>query len=183
VFGDALVQRRREDFHFVKICEKKQAEEVRASRHSEILFLDGAGDEYHRIVLNDAKALEVEMAGVLEKYRPREVSWASTDGRLPADPKKPVVLVFADSSKESGEALKLLRDRSVAFFHDRFIFVKTAYRKDSEEAKKWGVAQAPAFVLLEAGRAEPVERVTLPKAAWELRGLLARALARAAERK
>lgn len=145
--------------------------------------MDADAGEYHRIVFLDANALHVEMTGVLEKYRPREVSWASTDGKLPADPKKPVVLVFADSTKESAEALKLLRDRQVAFFHDRFTFIRSAWKKDSEEAKKWAVPQAPAFVVIDGARGEALERVTLPKAAWELRGALTRSLARLAEKK
>ncbi len=156
------------------------AEEVRATRAAEILFLDGDVSEYHRIVLNDAKALDVEMTGVLERYRPREVSWAST---LPAEPKKPVVLCFTDSTKASSDALKLLRDRSIAFFHDRFIFVRVAWRKDSEEAKKWAIPQAPAFVVIRSPRAEPLERVVMPKAAWEIRGALTRTLAKPVEKK
>ena len=123
------------------------------------------------------------MSGVLEKYRPREVSWASADAKVPVDAKKPVVLVFADSTKESTEALKLLRDRSVAFFHDRFIFVRATWKKDSEEAKKWAVPQAPAFVVIDPARAEALERVTMPKAAWEIQGALTRSLAKLAEKK
>jgi len=123
------------------------------------------------------------MTGVIEKYRPREVSWASVDAKVPADAKKPVVLVFADSTKESTEALKLLRDRQVSFFHDRFIFVRSAWKKDSEEAKRWAVAQAPAFVVIDPARTEALERVTMPKAAWELKGALTRSLAHLAEKK
>jgi len=184
VFGDPLIQRRREEFHFVKACDKKTAEEVSASRSSEILFLGGQAEEYHRMVLNDAKALDVEILGVLEKYRPREVSWASTDGRMPADPKKPVVLVFADSTKDSTDALKLLRDRSVAYFHDRFIFIRAFWKKDSADSKKWAVPQAPSFLVIGPGsEGEVLERVTLPKAAWEIQGALTRTLAKPAEKK
>jgi acyl-CoA synthetase (NDP forming) len=123
------------------------------------------------------------MGGVLERYRPREVAWASADAKTVLESKKPVVVVYADSTKESAEALKLLRDRQVAFFHDRFVFVRSAWKKDSEDAKKWAVAQAPAFLVMDPARSEVLERVALPKAAWELKGALTRALAQLSEKK
>ena len=181
VFSENAIQKRSQEFHFVKVCEKAMSEQVRATRALEILFLDGYGDEYGRTCLSDAKSLDLEMTGVLEKYRPREVSWASTDAKVPADAKKPVVLAFVDSNKESSEALKMLRDRSIAFFHDRFIFVRAVWKKDSDEAKKYAVTQAPSFLVLDRG--EVVERVALPKAVWELKGALTRTLAKPDDKK
>jgi hypothetical protein len=181
VFSENAIQKRSGEFHFVKVCEKGMSEQVRATRALEIVFMDGYGDEYGRTSLSDVKSLDQEMAGVLEKYRPREVSWASTDAKIPADTKKPVVLVFADSTKESTEALKMLRDRSISFFHDRFVFVRSAWKKDSDESKKYAVTQAPSFLVLDRG--EVVERVALPKAVWEVKGALTRTLAKVDDRK
>ena len=71
-----------------------------------------------------------------------------------------------------------MEDRSIAKFHDRFHFVKTAFRRDSEEAKKYGVSQAPSFVILEPGKGEVIEKSTGKKTAREIRAAIVKALAR-----
>src|SRR5262245_17316587 len=39
-FADPAVLKRQEDFHFVRVCEKKTAQSVKASRAPEAIFLD-----------------------------------------------------------------------------------------------------------------------------------------------
>src|SRR5438445_432541 len=45
LFADAAILKRQDEFHFVRICEKKTAQAVRATRAPEAIFLDGDGDE------------------------------------------------------------------------------------------------------------------------------------------
>ena len=149
-----------------------------AVRALELIFLDPEGEEVHRADFKDAAALSGAMAAATERCAPRAVAWASTDGSLPAAAGKVIVLVFADDRKDSAEFLKLLEDRTLAPFHDRLVFVKTAWKKDGESAKRWGVAQAPALVLVDPARNEVLERVVGRKTPKDIKASFLKALGR-----
>jgi hypothetical protein len=83
---------------------------------------------------------------------------------------KPVVYVFGDA-----ETQKALGDRAVSPLHDRLIFVKASLK--TEDAKRFGVTQAPALVVVEKN--EVLEKVEGRKTPKDLRAALLRALAKA----
>lgn len=176
--SDPQVEKRVGDFCYVRASDRKTAAAVRAVRALELIFLDREGEELHRADFKDAAALGAAMSVAAERNAPRAVAWASTDGSLPAAAGKLVVLVFADDRKESAELLKQLEDRVVAPLHDRLVFVKTAWKKDGESAKRWGVGQAPALVLVDPARNEVLERIVGRKAPKDLKASFVRALAR-----
>lgn len=183
VFGDAsLIQKRQDQFYFARVTDKKMAQELKATRVREAIFIDGDGTEMHRATFNDGRSLDRAMGAALEKYAPREIAWRSYDAKetvaATEERKKLVLLGFADERKESAEALKVLEDRQLAKYHERFLFMKAAFRKDSEEAKKWGVSQAPSFVIVDPAKGEVLERTSGRRTVKELKPLIVKALAR-----
>jgi hypothetical protein len=177
---DAAVARRSGDFCFVRLTDRKAAAELRATRCLEAIFLDPDGEEVHRAEFKDAAALDRSMATAVERCSARPVPWASTDGSLPAAAGgRPVVLVFADDRKESVDGLKALEDRAVASLHEKFVFVKVPWKKDGEEAKRWGAALAPSVVVVDPSSREVLDRAAGRKAPRDLRALLLKALAKA----
>jgi hypothetical protein len=171
-FSDPAVLKRLDDFYFVRLCDRKTAQELRATRAMEAIFIDGDGDEVSRAGFNDARSLEAAMGAALQRYSPREVPWASTAGKVPApneSEKRPTALLFVDERKDSQEFLKALEDRTLVKYHERFLFVKLPWKRDSEEARRAGVAQAPTLVFLAPGKGEGVDRLSGRKAPRELK--------------
>ena len=179
--GEPGIVKRANDFLFVRVADRKTAAEIRATRCLEVIFLDPDGEEVHRAEFKDAPALEKSMATASELCGPRPVAWVSADGGLPAQTGaggRPVVLAFTDDRKESADVLKSLEDRVVASIQDRLVFVKSAWKKDGEEAKRWGVTQAPTFVIVDPASREVLERVSGRKTPKDLRAAFLRALAK-----
>src|ERR1043165_420077 len=58
LFAEPAILKRQDDFHFVRICEKKTALSLRATRAPEAIFLDPDGDEVYRSGFNDGSSLE-----------------------------------------------------------------------------------------------------------------------------
>lgn len=178
-FAEAGVLKRAGDFLFVRAADRNTAAEVRASRCLEAIFLDPEGEELHRAEFKDAGALEKSMGIAAAAWSNRPVAWIASDGSLPADAGgRPVVLAFTDDRKESAEALKALDDRAVSSLQGRLVFAKTAWKKDGDAAKRWGVSQAPAFVVVDPSTREVLERLQGRKSAKDLRAAFLRALAR-----
>lgn len=171
--ADPVVEKRSGSFFFVRACDRKTAEGVRATRCMELIFLDPDGSELHRAEFRDAATLEKAMSAATERLGPRPVAWATAEGK--AD--KPRVYVFADERKDSLDLLKALEDRAVAPLHDLVIFVKAAPR--SEDAKRLNVSQTPALVVVDNdGKNEVLERLSGRKSAKDIRAALLRALAK-----
>ena len=180
-FSDPALAKRLEGFHCVRVSEKRAAQELKATKCPEVIFLDSDMEEFSRSNFQDLRTLDKALEQANGKYAPREISWASYDSKRPAAPdesKRLTLLAFADDRKESTEELKAMEDRTIAKFHDRFHFVRAIYRRESEEAKKYAVSQAPSFVILEPSKGEVVEKVQGKKTAREIRAYLVKALAR-----
>jgi hypothetical protein len=181
-FGDGLVLARRKDaFHYVRLCCRKTAESLKATTAPEAIFIDGDGLEYHRSVFADPRSLDRAMAEALEKYAPRPVPWVAYEGKLPAggeEGKRLVLLAFTDEKKESAEALKVLEDRRVVKLHERFHFLRASLRRDPEEAKRWGVTTAPTLLVVDPAKGETLERQSGRKDAAEVKALLLRAISK-----
>src|SRR5471032_612938 len=65
VFADPVILKRQEEFHFVRVCEKKTALAVRATKAPEAIILDADGDEVYRAGFTDAAGLDQAMTGAL----------------------------------------------------------------------------------------------------------------------
>lgn len=176
VFGESSVVRRQEEFHFVRVCEKKTAQALRATKPPEAIILDSDGDEVYRSAFSDAASLDQAMSAALQRYTPRDVHWAAD---VPASfGGKSLLVVGFDDDK--GEALKTFDDRTLVKYHDRIQFVRYPVRKDSEAAKKWGVAQGPTVFFCDAGKdapeKNPLEKLVGRKTAPVLKAAIQKAL-------
>jgi hypothetical protein len=179
VFADPVILKRQEEFHFVRVCEKKTALAVRATKAPEAIILDADGDEVYRAGFTDAAGLDQAMTGALQHYAPKEIRWA---GEVAANSGgKPLLVVGFDDEK--GETLKAFEDRTLAKYHDRIEFVRYSLKKDVEAAKKWGVTQGPALFICDATRENPerntLERLTGKKNASALKASIQKCLLRA----
>lgn len=177
-FADPAIQKRTDEFHFVRVCERKTAQAVGATKAPEIIFLDSEGDEVHRSGFADAATLDRAMAAALQKVAPRAAPWAA---ELPAVPSgKPLLIVGFDDEKN--ESLKAFEDRLLVKYHDRFDFVRYTLKKDAEAAKKWGVTQAPSVFLCDASKDVPeknvLEKLSGKKSAAAIKVSIQKALAK-----
>jgi hypothetical protein len=179
VFGDPAMERWKEKFVFARVADKKGAEELKATKPLEILYLAADGDEVHRSAFLDLAALEKDLAVATKRITPRAPDWATVDFKQPAaEGAKPIVLFLTDDRKDSLDTLKALESAEVAPFHERVVFVRHAWKKDSEEAKKYGAAQAPMVLVLDGSTREPIEKAAGKKTARELKALIQKALAK-----
>ena len=181
-FGETCIEKRKDSFHFVRVVDKKMANDLKATRCAEIIFLDCDGDEFCRSFFQDIRSLDKAMEQALQKYGPREISWAAYDakaGVTASDERKRLVLLgFSDEKKESSEAMKVLEDRQLVKYHDRFLFLRVAFKKDSEECRKWGVTQAPAVVIVDPAKGTEVDKWIGRRSVKEIKPVFAKAMAR-----
>lgn len=183
-FGETCVEKRKDSFHFVRVVDKKTAQDLKATRCGDVIFLDGDGDEFYRSVFQDIRALDRAMEQALLKYAPKEIAWGSYDAKSTAtqvqtpENRRLVLLGFSDDKKESAEALKVLEDRQLVKYHEKFLFVRIAFKKDSEESKKWGVTQAPSMVLVDPAKGDVVDRLSGRRTVKEIKPVFAKAMSR-----
>ncbi len=178
VFADPIILKRQEEFHFVRVCEKKTAMAVRATKPPEAIVLDADGDEIYRSGFTDVAGLDQVMASALLRYVPKEVRWMGEVA--PSSGGRPLLVVGFDDDK--GEALKAFEDRSLAKYHDRIEFVRYSVKRDPEAAKKWGVTQGPAVFICDAARENPekntLDKMTGKKSAAALKAAIQKCLLR-----
>jgi hypothetical protein len=177
VFSDPLILKRQEEFHFVRVCEKKTALAVRATKPPEAIILDADGDEVFRSGFTDVASLDQTLGSALQRYAPKEIRWS---GDVVAGTGKPLLVVGFDDEK--GEALKAFEDRTLVKYHDRIEFVRYSTKKDLEASKKWGVTQGPAVFICDATRENPeknsLEKLTGKKNAAALKAAIQKSLLR-----
>ena len=157
---------------------QKQANQYHVKGAPMVLFTDSDGDELHRASFTDEAALASAMDAALKKYQNKPVSWKG-EVATSSGSKRLLVVGFDD---ETGEALKVLEDKSIVKYHDRCDFVKLPAVKDGEAAKKWGVSAFPAIVLSDAAQESPekapYEKLTGKKSAAAVKAAIQKALAR-----
>lgn len=182
-FSDPAILKRKDEFHFVRVCDRKLAQAIRAAKPPEAIFLDADGDEVHRAGFNDGASLDRVMSGAVAKYGPRPIAWGSEISKDRAG--RPLVLVAFDDEK--GEALKALEDRTLVKYHDRIEFVRYSVKKDSEAARKWGVNVGPVVVFCDGTKDNPekntIEKLTGKKPPSVLRASILKALAKVESKK
>ena len=177
-FADPSVLKRGDDFHFVRVGDRKTAQSVGATRAPEVIFIDAEGDEFHRSGFTDASTLDRAMSAALQKYAPRAVPWSA---ELPSAPSgKPLLIVGFDDEK--GESLKALEDRTLVKYHERFTYVRFTLKKDAEAVRKWGAGQAPALFLCDASKEAPeknaLEKLSGKKTPAAIKAAIQKALAK-----
>lgn len=181
-FGESCVEKRSSLFHFVRVVDKKTAQDLKATRCGEIIFLDVDGDEYYRSGFQDIRTLDRALEQGVQKYSSKEIAWSTFDPKATmtqtTEARRLLLLGFADDKKESGEALKILEDRQLVKFHERFQFVRIAYKKDSEESRKWGVTQVPSFVIVDPAKGDVVDRLAGRRTVKEIKPVFVKALVR-----
>lgn len=182
-FADPVILKRKDEFHFVRVCEKKTAQTVRAGKPPEAIFMDADGDEVFRSAFADGASLDRAMTAALGSYVAREIRWGS---QISTDPVgSPLIVVGFDDEK--GETLKALEDRTLVKYHDRIEFVRYSVKKDPEAAKRWGVATGPVFFLCDGTKDSPekniVEKLTGKKSPSALRSSIQKALTRIEQKK
>lgn len=148
------------------------------------LVVDPDGEELIRTPLAGGQpALDAALDKASAKYANKEISWGS-DVPSASSEKKLLVVGFED---KEGDTLKLLEDRRISKYHGRMTFVKLAYEKDGETAKKWGVSSLPSIYLCDATKENPekavIEKLTGKKNESALKAAVQRALLKLDARK
>ena len=161
------------DFIFVKGTQKL-ANQFGIKGSPAALVVDGDGAELARGPLASG---EGALLAVLDKasaaYASKPISWASEVA--PAG-KKLVIVGF----ENEGDTLQGFEDRMLAKYHDKVAFVKLPYEKNSDLAKKWGVATLPSIYICDASKEAPekaiLEKLTGAKKPVALKVAVQRAL-------
>jgi hypothetical protein len=178
-FADPAILKRQDEFHCVRICEKKTAQLVKSTRAPEVIFLDPDGDEVYRSGFTDGVTLDRAMASAVQRFAPQNIAWGA-EIPVPAQAVKPLLIVGFDDEK--GETLKALEDKTLVKFHDRIEFVRLPFKKDGDVAKRWGVGQAPAIFICDATKESPeknpLEKLAGKKAPAALKAAILKALAK-----
>jgi hypothetical protein len=178
VFSDPTILKRQDDFHFVRVCEKKTAQSVKSTKAPEAIFLDPDGDEVSRSGFADVPSLDKAMAAAVRTYAPRDIPWSPEMPTTLAG--KPLLVVGFDDEK--AEALKALEDKTLVKFHDRIEFIRLPFKKDGEAARRWGVSQTPAIFICDASKEAPeknaLEKIAGKKAPAALKAAILRALSK-----
>ena len=140
-------------FIFSRCASKKEAIEIGVGNPPELLFFDPDGEKLFSTGVNDLSGVESAMQKALEMYGPKAISWTDYDDAAVAAAGQCVLVVFTNDKADSETLLKNLEDRAVAKFHARLGgFYRKEAAKDSPEMKKYGVASAPAIVLVDPSR-------------------------------
>jgi len=177
-FADPAILKRMDDFHFVRVCDKKTAQSVNATKAPEVIFQDAEGDELYRSGFTDSVMLDRAMTAALQRYSPHAAPWAAELPSAPAN--KPLLIVGFDDEK--GEALKGFEDRLLVKYHERFTYVRFTIKKDAEIAKKWGVSQGPAVFFCDGSKENPeknaLEKLTGKKTPVAIKSAILKALSK-----
>jgi len=147
----------------VRCADKTTADKVKSAAPPALIFLDGDGKEFFRTNVSGGSTVEEAMKKALEMYASKPVSWASGDTGSLVDQarsqKKLLALCFLDERKDSEAFAKTLEDRWIAKHHDRLVFQKVAFERDSVASKLWGVSAAPSIVLVNPNEEDDKKRV------------------------
>jgi hypothetical protein len=181
-FGETCIEKRGGLFHFVRVVDKKTAQDLKATRCGEIIFLDADADEYYRSGFQDVRSLERVIEEGQHRYCSKEITWTAFDPKSTmaqtSEAKRLLLLGFSDDKRESAEGLKVLEDRQLVKYHDRFQFVRISFKKDSEESRKWGITQAPSLVIVDPAKGDILERLSGRRTVKEIKPVFAKAVGR-----
>lgn len=182
-FASELVRIYKDEFHFVKCTDMKTVKAVKAVSKCELIFLDPDDSELLRVVVKSPAEIAAAMKDVLAKYANKPIQWHldSPPAResIP-EGKLMIVVLFGDDSDGVAAAIRSLEDRRVARVHEKCLFVKIAYRKESSETKEWKVLGAPTLLILDStrdfGPKSVLERSSERKTPKEMKSFLVKGL-------
>jgi hypothetical protein len=170
-FINPVIVKRQKNFVWVR-GDQTLANRFKVTGAPMALFTDGDAHVLHRAPVSSPETLYDAMVTVLEKkFVNQAVAWGDVVRTGPIQ-KKLLVVGFDDGK---GEALKVLEDRTLVKYHANCEFVKLPFRKDGEEARRWGVTQAPAILVCDPME-KVLEKVSGSKGPAELKAALLRAL-------
>ncbi len=124
------------------------------------------------------------MKTALTKYSSKEISWQAWSENSVAAAKesgKLIVLAFVNDKDDSVATLKAFEDRTIAKKHDKVIFLKVTYEKDSADVKKYGVFSAPTVIYIDPskdGDKQVMEKVQGKQSVNQIRASLFKAFAK-----
>lgn len=143
---------------WVRAASIKDAREVQTQNSPELRFFDCDFELLSSGPVTDVKSVESAIDTACQKWLPQPVQWQDYDeGAIEAakeSGKKFVFLAFTSDRKDSQETLDNLTHEAIAKFHDKVLFMKTEYIKDSEESKKWKVMGTPCVLTIDPSRPE-----------------------------
>ena len=169
-FNHESVVKRRDKFLWVR-GDQTLANRMKIRGAPMVRITDPEGDTIVDAPINGPEPLLTAMIAVLkEKYVDKPVQWG---GIVRSGPIRTSFLVVAFDAP-GGEALKLWEDRSLVKYHKMCDFVRLEAVKGGDLAKKWGVAEFPAYVICDA-QERVLERGTGKKGVAELRVAVAKA--------
>ena len=176
-FTGETVGKKSAEFICVK-ASQKLANQYSVKGAPMVVIVDPDGVELARSAVKDEATINAAYDQALGKYASQPISWSS-DAGSPSSNKKLLVVGF---DTEGDEGLKALEHPMLAKYQEKISFVKIPYEKDSDAAKKWGVASAPTIILCDASKENPeknqIEKIQGRKAAGTYRLAILKALAK-----
>jgi hypothetical protein len=170
-FINPVIVKRQESFLWVR-GDQAGANRFKVRGAPMVLFTDGDGAVLHRASIVSPETLFDAMTVVLkEKFVNVPVSWGDVVRTGPIT-KRLLVVGFEG---EKGGGLKVLEDRTLVKYHANCEFVKLPFSKDGEDARRWGVTQAPTILVCDPME-RVLEKVSGDKSPAEVKAALVRAL-------
>ncbi len=150
------------DWIWVQCGDIKTARQVSVGNPPELHFFNCDFEKIHSTSISDLKSVEAALQSAGDKYANRDVSWSEYDESAVTaakeSGKKFVMLAFVSDRPDSLETLENFAHKAIVKFHDKILFMKTEYIKDSEEAKTWNVMSTPALLVVDPSK-EGAKRV------------------------
>lgn len=150
-------------------------------RPPEVIVFSPDGDVVNRMQIRDLTSVEDCLQKALEKYPNKPIEWSDYSDEAVSKASGYALLAVVNDKEESELLLKNLEDRCVVKQHSGKAFIKMVYRKDSAEAKKWGIVQAPALLFVDTSRddgKQVVDRINGKSTPPKLREFLLRCVAK-----
>lgn len=181
MFGARSLRPRWGEFHWVKVADLKTMDMVKANVVNEMIITDPDLNELFRGVVRTVPDAEKGIEDALKKYVGRSIPYKTYDaGTFKQSTGKPLILVFADTAKDSMALLTALEQPMLAKYTEQCDFARFLFKKDSEAVKQWNVVSAPTIIVLdtskEEGQKAVSERASGKKSPPQLKALILRAL-------
>lgn len=123
-----------------------------------ILFLDPDGKQVGELEARNAAAVKTQFEEIASKHGrgPKWLAAAAAALEAGKADAKPVALVFLDAKPKSDIFMKMLGAETIPKdLFEKVAFARIEFKKDSEDAKKWKVTEAPTMILLDGSGEEP----------------------------
>ncbi|MBM4014865.1 MAG: hypothetical protein FJ293_07865 [Planctomycetes bacterium] len=139
-----------------------------------VIFTDSKGDEIEKLGSRDPAAVKTQIEAIAKKYGKSFPATFDEVKDAAVKEQKLVLFVFATKGKDSAALEEALFDDALAEAMGKFVVARTVIKRDSPEAKRFGVASYEQPVLLvldpnaEKPEAAPLKKIVGKKTAKEL---------------